>query len=325
MTEQRLYRIGELAELSGLPVKTIRHYSDIGVLPPAKRTGSGYRMYSDRDRVRLEIVRTLRSVGFDLATIGELLTGEGSVAEAVRLQRQAIDLQLRALQRQRAVLQHVEAADEDVSLETLERLQSLARLTAMERDAFVASHLDRAMADVPVDPEWKAWLWRSALADLPDELDEGRLQAWLDLAELVSDEDFLRALQRQARWFWESVVEGFDIGAWQPRFMALMGEVIGAVRAGEGPRDRPDLVERYLALNAEALGGEPDRDLAARILAHADDTHDPRGQRFWDLVAILQGREPSREMSDAFWWLMDGLRQRVGDGGQARSPKGTVG
>lgn len=319
MEERRLYRIGELAELSGLPVKTIRHYSDIGVLPPARRTGSGYRMYSDRDRVRLEIVRTLRAVGFDLATIGDLLSGEGSVTEAVRLQRQAIDLQLRALQRQRAVLQHVEDSDEDVSLEALERLQSLARLDAVERQSFVASHLDRAMADVPVDPEWKAWLWRSALGSLPDELDETRLQAWLDLAELVSDEDFLQALQRQARWFWESVVEGFDVGAWQPRFMALMGEVIGAVRACERPHDRPRLVDRYLALNAEALGGEPGPELAARILAHTDETHDPRGQRFWDLVTVLQGREPSREISDAFWWLMDGLRERLtGRGSPAR-------
>jgi hypothetical protein len=38
------YRIGELARLSGLSVKTIRFYSDRGLVPPAERTGAGYRV-----------------------------------------------------------------------------------------------------------------------------------------------------------------------------------------------------------------------------------------------------------------------------------------
>jgi len=52
--------IGELAHLTGLPVKTIRYYSDIGLVPEARRTDAGYRRYDDAGLARLELVRTLR-------------------------------------------------------------------------------------------------------------------------------------------------------------------------------------------------------------------------------------------------------------------------
>jgi DNA-binding transcriptional MerR regulator len=50
-----LYKIGELSRLSGVSIKTIRHYSDQGVLPPSGVTEAGYRLYSEADRSRLEL------------------------------------------------------------------------------------------------------------------------------------------------------------------------------------------------------------------------------------------------------------------------------
>jgi hypothetical protein len=44
--ERRVWRIGELAQASGLSVRALRHYDELGLLVPAERTGSGYRMYS---------------------------------------------------------------------------------------------------------------------------------------------------------------------------------------------------------------------------------------------------------------------------------------
>lgn len=63
------YSIGELARLMGLTVKTIRYYSEIGLVPEASRTSSGYRRYDDAGMARLELVRTLRDLGIDLAAI----------------------------------------------------------------------------------------------------------------------------------------------------------------------------------------------------------------------------------------------------------------
>ena len=100
-----LRTIGEVARLSGVPVKTIRHYSDEGILPPSRITEGGYRLYSEEDRARLELIRTLRAAGFGLPTIKGLLREELSATEATRLQLEAVKLQLRALGRQRALLE----------------------------------------------------------------------------------------------------------------------------------------------------------------------------------------------------------------------------
>ncbi len=63
------YRIGELARLSGLSVKTIRFYSDRGLVPPAERTGAGYRVYDERALARLELIRALRELGASLGDV----------------------------------------------------------------------------------------------------------------------------------------------------------------------------------------------------------------------------------------------------------------
>src|ERR687898_2373210 len=97
--KEGLRTIGEMARVSGVPVKTIRHYSDEGILPPSGITDAGYRLYSGEDCARLELIRTLRAAGFGLPTIKRLLRDELSAAEATRLQLEAVNLQLRALGR----------------------------------------------------------------------------------------------------------------------------------------------------------------------------------------------------------------------------------
>jgi len=65
--------IGEVAEKSGVPPKTIRYYEDVGLIPPARRTESGYRHYNDRDLETLRFVQRARSLGFSVKDVGALL------------------------------------------------------------------------------------------------------------------------------------------------------------------------------------------------------------------------------------------------------------
>ena len=77
--------IGLLARRSGLPVKTIRFYSDEGLLPPSDRTEAGYRLYGETELARLELIRTLRDAGVDLPTIRAVLERDLSLGEALQL------------------------------------------------------------------------------------------------------------------------------------------------------------------------------------------------------------------------------------------------
>ncbi|MEJ2120431.1 MAG: Cu(I)-responsive transcriptional regulator [Alphaproteobacteria bacterium] len=65
--------IGEVAGKSGVPAKTIRYYEDVGLIPPARRTESGYRDYDDRDLATLRFVQRARSLGFSVKDVGALL------------------------------------------------------------------------------------------------------------------------------------------------------------------------------------------------------------------------------------------------------------
>lgn len=65
--------IGELAEASGVPSKTIRFYEEAGVLPSPERADNGYRLYDREDIRRLRFVRNARSLDFSLDDLREIL------------------------------------------------------------------------------------------------------------------------------------------------------------------------------------------------------------------------------------------------------------
>lgn len=64
--------IGQAAERSGLPTKTIRYYEDIGLLKPARR-GNGFRDYADRDVHELHFIARARGLGFNVEECRHLL------------------------------------------------------------------------------------------------------------------------------------------------------------------------------------------------------------------------------------------------------------
>ncbi len=68
-----MFTIGQLAQRTGLPVRTIRYWSDIGAVPPAGRTGRDHRRYDAAAVARLELVATLRELGLGLAEVQRVL------------------------------------------------------------------------------------------------------------------------------------------------------------------------------------------------------------------------------------------------------------
>jgi DNA-binding transcriptional MerR regulator len=72
MTEPTM-QIGEVAERIGLSLRTIRYYEEVGLITPSARTQGGFRLYTERDAVRLQLVKDMKPLGFSLDEMGDLL------------------------------------------------------------------------------------------------------------------------------------------------------------------------------------------------------------------------------------------------------------
>jgi MerR family copper efflux transcriptional regulator len=73
MEDCTMLNIGEAAQASGVSAKMIRHYESIGLLPAARRTASGYRVYGEQDVRMLQFIHRGRALGFPLEKIAGLL------------------------------------------------------------------------------------------------------------------------------------------------------------------------------------------------------------------------------------------------------------
>jgi DNA-binding transcriptional MerR regulator len=67
------FYISALAKQAGVPVKTIRYYEDVGLLPRPSRTASGYRLYAPESADRLHFIKKAQNLGLRLEEIREIL------------------------------------------------------------------------------------------------------------------------------------------------------------------------------------------------------------------------------------------------------------
>src|SRR3954467_7090998 len=79
-------KVGELARRTGLTVRTLHHYDEIGLLKPSLHTEAGHRLYAAGDITRLQQVLSLRQLGFGLEEIRDCLDRpKFSPLEVIRL------------------------------------------------------------------------------------------------------------------------------------------------------------------------------------------------------------------------------------------------
>jgi DNA-binding transcriptional MerR regulator len=339
----KTYKIGELARQSGVAIKTIRFYSDIGLLPTVGQSEGGHRLYSDVEYAQLEAIRSLRELGFDLDTIQKLLddkdSGQDHARITLQLQLDAVELKLKALKRQQSLLkftleftpvQHAQPASSNASNTSnntptdskmvlfLRAAQAHAALAAHERQRFLRQQLERLFEGVPADPAWLAQVWQGDLLELPADLSEPQVLAWLELAALVADTDFIERSRQTGLVFWRQ----FTSPAAHVAYAAAMAEVNAAsqqaVQDGVLPTSAlgQQAIGRYVQAHAEAFGQAPDQALARHLLAQIAAHSDPRAERFWQLVGLLKGW-PQRVASVTLrhQWQVAALEHyAVGDG-----------
>ena len=100
------YLIGEVARLTGVTVRTLHHYDELGLLVPSGRTAAGYRRYAYADLVRLQQVLGYRSLGLSLEEIAAILDDPGvDAVDQLRRTHALLGVRIGELTRQLAAIE----------------------------------------------------------------------------------------------------------------------------------------------------------------------------------------------------------------------------
>ncbi|WDM15332.1 MerR family transcriptional regulator [Streptomyces lavenduligriseus] len=296
----RLFTIGELAGATGLSVRTIRFWSDEGVLAPAARSSGGYRLYDAASAARLELIRTLRELGLGLEEVRTVLAGERTVAEVAATHVAALDARIRALKVTRAVLSTV--ARRGAEAEEMTLVNKLARLSAAERqrimEAFVAETLHGLDT---VDPDIRERIRRTAV-DLAEDPTPEEVDAWVELAEMLQDPQF-RAQMRRAVEFNAAGRRPGEPGGRSLWFAKRLVELVAPARE-RGIEPTGPGAEQVL----DDLFGDADR---ADVLERMTAGFDERVARYRELLAVVN-RQPAPPHAEDFAWVVAALRARAG-------------
>ncbi|MER6030717.1 MerR family transcriptional regulator [Streptomyces sp. NPDC001851] len=310
MDGDTLYSIGELARRTGLTVKTIRFYSDRGIVAPTDRSPAGYRLYGIDAVARLDLVRTLRELGLDLPTIRKVVDRELSLPEVAAAHAEALAVQIRVLRLRRAVLTAV--AERGSTPEETELMNRLAQLSEDERRRLIGDFLDAVFGGLDADPAF-AGVMRSMTPELPDNPEAEQLQAWVELAEMSLDPGFRAAVRRMAE---DQAAERARSDMRGPRrdIAAEVRDQAGpALTAGIDPASpqADPIVAAFTAHYAHLLGRPDDIELRRRLATRLESISDPRRERYLQLLAVVNGWPAPESLAPVFDWSVQALRVRT--------------
>ncbi|MFF0309329.1 MerR family transcriptional regulator [Streptosporangium sp. NPDC004379] len=304
-----LHSIGDLARRTGLTVKTIRFYSDRGIVTPTDRSPAGHRLYDVEAAARLDLVCTLRDLGLDLATIRKVVDRELSLTEVAATHAEALVTQISVLRLRRAVLTAV--AERGATPEEMDLMHKLAKLSGDERRRLVDDFLDAVFGGL-ADPHF-AGIRRSMTPELPDDPGTEQVRAWVELAELSRDPGFRAAVRRTAE---DHAAERAAGGAAVPRrdpVAAVRDGVRPALDAGVAPASSQaaPIVAALTAHYARVVGLPDDDGLRRRLLTRLETANDPRRQRYLELLAVVNGWPAPEDPAPALDWSIQALCSRI--------------
>jgi DNA-binding transcriptional MerR regulator len=147
-------KVGELAKRTGLTIRTLHHYDEIGLLRPSLHTESGHRLYAAGDIARLQQVLSLRQLGFSLEEIRACLDRPGfSPLEVIRLHvarlREQIEMQRGLCERLEELAACFRSAGEvsaDAFLQTIEVMTMLENYYTPEQMEYFRKRREEAAA-----------------------------------------------------------------------------------------------------------------------------------------------------------------------------------
>ncbi|MCX5199209.1 MerR family transcriptional regulator [Streptomyces sp. NBC_00249] len=306
---QDTWSIGELADGTGVPVKTLRYYSDSGLLPVAARSAGGHRRYGPEAWERIRLIRRLRAMDTPIATITQVVTGECSLGELVATELEAVQERLTELRWRQATLESLNDCPGEERLERLEILSRVQRLPQAHRA--LTDHWYRELSGTM--PGHRLDIMIAMLApEPPRDPDATTALAYAQLHVLVSTPSFTRWTQDHD----EEMRDG-------PAFYAQIDEAAALTAAAvvQGlPPGSGDAVNAFVSAHARARRESDTPAFRAHLhgLVSRSSGFDPRLERYWGLVGTVTGGRVLN-MTVAHRWLTEGLSLSIADAARAKS------
>ncbi|MFG1644394.1 MerR family transcriptional regulator [Amycolatopsis sp. NPDC049252] len=271
-----LYSIGDAARRTGLSVSAIRFYADEGVVAPTGLTEGGFRQYDVHAIARLELVRTLRDLGAGLDEIRRVLAAETTLRDLAVTHLRLVEDRLRQFRARRAVLRVI--VRQHTTTEQVSLMHKLVSMSDDDRERLISEFWAFVTDGLDVHPAYVEQLGKRR-PSLPEEPTGEQLEAWIELAELVRDEEFRTALRDFLHRTFTTekgrLMATPEMLARAERRAELFKEAETAQRAGV-PADSPrakDIAERMVADTADfaaAMTGQHDAGKARRSMVDFD-------------------------------------------------------
>ena len=178
------WSIMEVARMSGVSSWTLRHYGEIGLLPPAGIGGNGYRFYEQEDLLRLQQILVLRELDLGLSEIGEILNQQRDPIQALR------DHHERLLREQARLAQVAHTVAR--TIDELESKKGLPGMTRINRPENLFEGFDPTQYDDEARARWpQQWEQSKQFTDTLSAQDTERMQreqtaAMIRMAELMT-------------------------------------------------------------------------------------------------------------------------------------------
>ncbi|MFI9275107.1 MerR family transcriptional regulator [Kitasatospora sp. NPDC052896] len=290
------WSIGELAERAGVTVKTVRFYSDRGLLPEAVRSAGGHRRYGLEALDRLRLIRALRTLDLPVPEVGRVLAEEDALEDVIAGRLRQVGSQLAALRWREAALQLLRDCPAE---ERADRLRLVGAMTT------------------PPSTDAPARFWRRLLpARLPARLVSAIVEAAVPQppadptpAQVLAFAR-LHALTSRARFDSDQCrPEDRHVGERPAVLYDGLGEAYALASADLRARRPPyqgEALDCFVAAHAHSRGTRDTpafrRQLGVRLARSAD----PLISRYWELAAELSG-PPEPTMGAAHDWLRTAL------------------
>lgn len=241
------FKVGELARRTGLTIRTLHHYDEIGLLKPSLHTEAGHRLYTAADVARLQQVLSLRQLGFGLDEVrGCLDQGDFSPLEVIRLHvsrlREQIEMQRGLCERLEALAAYFDRAGEvsaESFLQTIEVMNMIENYYTPEQLESFKKRREEALARGQDIAAQGTADWGELLAQYKAEMEKGsdpadpRLQALekrrQELVNAFTGGD--KAIEQNLTRLWKE--QGDKLCAqygMDPKLMEYLGKVADAAK-----------------------------------------------------------------------------------------------